>query len=236
MTIDENTLAAYDAFAATVQKWSERPDRVHLEWPATRSLLPSVEGKRVLDAGCGVGDYSEWLIERGADVVAVDVAEETVERTRERLPDDAATVHRADLTEPLDYLDDESVDLVLSQLVLEHVRDWEPVFAEFYRVLRPGGAFVFSTGHPVSNWVNVDEAENFFETEVFVQQTDDLELTSYRRPLAAHVNPLADAGFVIERLLEPKPAPPFEDHDPERYEELTTVPRWEVIRARKPER
>src|SRR5262249_1986577 len=53
--------------------------------PAVLSLLPPVEGKRVLDAACGPGVYAEWLADRGAEVVGVDVCPRMVELARLRL-------------------------------------------------------------------------------------------------------------------------------------------------------
>jgi ubiquinone/menaquinone biosynthesis C-methylase UbiE len=51
------TLAA--AYAAVIDT---KPHNAYYERPATLSLMPEVKGKRVLDAGCGTGVYSEWLI------------------------------------------------------------------------------------------------------------------------------------------------------------------------------
>ncbi|QLH82886.1 class I SAM-dependent methyltransferase [Halosimplex pelagicum] len=232
MPIDEATRDAYETMAAENDDWSDEPLRRNLEWPATRSLLPDLDGLRVLEAGCGAGDYTEYFLEQGGEVVAVDATEAAVERVRERYADDLVTVRHADLTEPLDFLADESVDLVVSQLVLEHIADWRPVFEEFARVLRPDGRFVFSTGNPVSGWVTPDEAESYFQTEGLTQDWGEMQPRNYRRPLAEHLNPLADAGFAIERFLEPTPDPAFREVDPEKYERLTTVPRWECVRAR----
>ncbi|WP_254864157.1 class I SAM-dependent methyltransferase [Halovivax gelatinilyticus] len=232
MPIDESTREAYAHMAAENDDWSDDPHRRHVEWPATRSLLPDLDGLRVLEAGCGAGDYTEFFAEEGAEVVAVDATEAAVERTRERFDDDPVDVHHADLTEPLEFLDDGSVDLVVSQLVLEHISDWLPVFDEFARVLRTDGRFVFSTGNPVSGWVSPEDASDYFETEALTQDWGEMRPRNYRRPLAEHLNPLADAGFAIERFLEPTPDPAYESVDSETYERLTTVPRWECVRAR----
>lgn len=232
MPIDESTRAAYEHMAEENPDWSDEPLRRLLEWPATRSLLPDLDGTRVLEAGCGAGDYTEYYVGEGAEVVAIDATAGAVDRTRDRFDDAPVTVHQADLTDPLSFLDDESVDLVVSQLVLEHIPNWDPVFAEFARVLRPDGRFVFSTGNPVSGWVTPDGAEDYFETEGLTQDWGEMQPRNYRRPLAAHLNPLADAGFAIERFLEPTPDPEYETVNPEKYERLTTVPRWECVRAR----
>lgn len=76
------------------------------------------------------------------------------------------------------------------------------------------------------------DAGDYFETEGLTQDWGEMQPRNYRRPLAEHLNPLADAGFAIERFLEPTPDPAYESVDPEQYEQLTTVPRWECVRAR----
>lgn len=51
-----------DAYAARIDT---KAHNAYYERPATLSLLPAVEGKRVLDAGCGPGVYAEWLVNWG---------------------------------------------------------------------------------------------------------------------------------------------------------------------------
>jgi 2-polyprenyl-3-methyl-5-hydroxy-6-metoxy-1,4-benzoquinol methylase len=59
-------LDAYDALAESYAALVDtKPHNAYYERPATLSLLPDVRGKRVLDAGCGPGVYSEWLASRG---------------------------------------------------------------------------------------------------------------------------------------------------------------------------
>ena len=75
---------AYDilpeAYAAVVDT---KPHNTDYERPATLSLLPDVKGKRVLDAGCGPGVYAEWLVNRGAEVVALDANAKMVKLARQ---------------------------------------------------------------------------------------------------------------------------------------------------------
>jgi SAM-dependent methyltransferase len=90
-----------DSYAENI---AESPTRSLLDWPAVRSLLPAVDGQRVLDAGRGPGTYAGWLAERGADVVGVDVSGRMVEIAREEFGDDAA-FRLADLEEPFEFAD-----------------------------------------------------------------------------------------------------------------------------------
>jgi hypothetical protein len=61
-----------------------------------------------------------------------------------------------------------------------------------------------------------------------------VRVPSYRRPLGAMVNPLVEAGFVLERILEPVPTEQFRDREPEAYKALTRRPGFMCVRALKP--
>jgi len=207
------------------------------ERPATLSLLPPVDGMRVLDAGCGPGIYAEWLAEHGAQVTAFDVSPKMVAFARERLAG-RGTVVQADFGRPVDFAATGGFDLVLSALALDHVRDWEAIFAEFFRVLCPGGLFVFSAGHPFDEFYDHHKMGNYFEIErvEYTWQAGGApaSMPYYRRPLAAMLDPLLEAGFVLERLLEPRPVEAFKEQEPEDYEKLMRQPGFVCFRARKP--
>jgi SAM-dependent methyltransferase len=230
-------LDAYEALAeAYAAHISTKPHNAYYERPATLSLMPEVKWLRVLDAGCGPGIYSEWLAEHGAEVVAVDASPKMVELARRRLGKEA-DVRPADLSKPLAFLVDSSFDVVLSPLVLEYIEDWGVTLAEFHRVLRPAGHFIFSVTHPFFDFTYF-KSSNYFETELVGSEWRGFEpvrvyMPSFRRSLGATLNPLVEAGFHIERILEPKPTPEFKEADPKHYEELSRQPCFLCIRARK---
>jgi 2-polyprenyl-3-methyl-5-hydroxy-6-metoxy-1,4-benzoquinol methylase len=86
MTDKPISLDAYEALAeAYAAVIDTKPHNAYYERPATLSLLPEVKGKRVLDAGCGPGVYSEWLIQRGAEAVAIDASAKMVQLAKQRL-------------------------------------------------------------------------------------------------------------------------------------------------------
>lgn len=230
---------ALEAFEKLAEPFAARadtkPHNAYYERPATLSLVPDVNGKRVLDAGCGPGFYTAWLLEHGAEVVALDVSPKMVALARARVGSRAEIV-QADLGQALDFLAPASFDLVLSALTLDYVRDWDAVFREFSRVLRSPGHLVFSVGHPFADF-QLRPAGNYFQTE-FVEFEwtgfgTRVTVPTYRRPLQALMVPLLAAGFALERLLEPTPVPEFEQSDPRHYEELSRQPGFLCIRAAK---
>src|SRR5436190_6144262 len=102
-----------------------------------------VSGKRVLDAGCGVGYGSSMLAEAGsAEVVGVDVAEAVLEVARMRMP--ANVELRTGDVRKLAF-DDASFDVVVCFEVIEHIDRRDAMLGELRRVLAPGGVLLVSS-------------------------------------------------------------------------------------------
>jgi arsenite methyltransferase len=99
-------------------------------------------GETVLDVGCGNGLIAFGALERGANVVFADISRPLLDDCRE-LAADAGIADRCRFVEAtateLDEIEDESIDVVTTRSVLIYVKDKERAFAEFHRVLRPGG-------------------------------------------------------------------------------------------------
>ena len=202
-------------------------------------MIPDVNGARVLDAGCGSGFYAEQLVKRGARVTAVDASAEMVKHAERRLADlgflntpAGATVRVADLSRPLDFLADHSVDGIVAPLVLHYIRDWQPTLDEFRRVLEPRGWLVLSTHHPTTEATRFNVA-NYFTTEPLQDYWSWVgNVRFFRRPLTAITSALADAGFLIERFIEPLPDEIFRVNKPDTFERLLRYPEFLLIRAR----
>jgi malonyl-CoA O-methyltransferase len=118
-----------------------------LEGPVVRAAVGEVRGLAVLDLGCGTGRHSLWLAAGGAAVTAVDFSEGMLAEARQKPGADAVRFVAHDLHQPLPFAD-AAFDLVVSGLVLEHLRELGGFFAEARRVLKPGGRAVVSAMHP----------------------------------------------------------------------------------------
>jgi len=111
----------------------------------------SLEGKALLDIGCGSGGITLHLVERhgAAHATGFDVEQPVIEAARRR-----AAARR--LSDRADFIQappgalpfaDRSFDVVFSKDALLHVPDKDGLFAEIFRVLKPGGVFA------ASNWM-----------------------------------------------------------------------------------
>lgn len=230
--LTEHTGGSYQgkakAYAGMVDS---RPWNAYYERPAVLSLLPPLAKAKVLDAGCGSGWYAEYLLAQGAKVTAFDFDVDFVALTQSRVGN-CARVLQADLAAPLDFVADGEFDLVVCPLVMHYLKDWQPVFREFYRVLRPEGVLVFSTHHPFMDWTYF-KREDYYAVELLEDEWEIGKMRFYRRPIAAMSEDLEAAGFMIERLLEPQPTKDFQRADPKTYERQMKKPQFLVIRARK---
>jgi malonyl-CoA O-methyltransferase len=139
-------LEAYELWAET---YDDRDGNALLfaEERVLASLLDRslIEGRDVLDAGCGTGRHLKRLQEcHPRSVSATDLSPKMLERAREKISH--ATFHVG----PIEHLpfQDASFDVILCTLVLGHVPHLPTAIAEMSRVLRPGGSIVISDFHP----------------------------------------------------------------------------------------
>jgi len=202
------------------------------ERPSTLALLPPVEGKHVLDAGCGPGVYSQWLVEHGATVTGLDASPTMVALAKERLGA-AAEIRLWNLDEhPLPFAD-RHFDLVLSALSIHYLSDLEGTFREFARILRPAGKVVVSTHHPFVDYNN-HSTGNYHATELVEEEWDTIgrpvKVRFYRRPLSNLFSAFLAAGFHIEELSEGRPSEECRRNHPQVFDKLSRAPGFLFIR------
>ena len=140
-----------DEIAQGYAAWSVTYDQptnplIGLEQPIVRSLIDAIPAGRALDAACGTGRHTEYLCARGFDTVGVDLTPEMLALAREKAP--SARFVAGDLLS-LDF-SDETFDLAICALALEHCSDLLACTKELARVVRSGGAIIVSEFHPMS--------------------------------------------------------------------------------------
>ena len=171
-------------------------------------LIGSVAGKRVLEIGCGGAQCSIAFAKQGAIVTAVDIAASELEYAQELAAQNKVTItfHQLNV-ENLSPNANKSQDIVFSACALPYVDDLLSCFREVQRVLKEKGLFVFSQGHPVFGLVNPETLvleKSYFETgKVVLGEDSDVPFASNYRMVSDIFNLLVDAGFIVERIIEP---------------------------------
>ncbi len=224
--------AQYDSFAAEYEDHAAvAPYNALYDRPATLRLLGDVAGKRMLDAACGPGFYLEELLGRGADGAGCDASPAMIELATARTGGRAdLRVHALD--DPFTWLDSASLDVVLCALAYHYVTNRVGFLREAYRMLRPDGVLVLSTPHPTSDWLRLG-GSYFDVSPVTETRSKGWEITAWRMPLTRLAGEFAEAGFAIERLVEPSPDPAMADAHPDVFDKLSREPAFVAFRLRK---
>ena len=233
--MDEDLWAAYDRMGPSFQQHAaDSAYNAHYDRPAVLAALGSVTGQRVLDAACGPGLYVRELLERGAEVTAFDASRVMVSLARKQTAGQVR-IDLATLDKPLPYRDN-AFDLVVCALAIHYASDRAAAFAEFYRVLRPGGAAVVSTQHPMMDWLRKGGSyfQTVLETDIWRTPSGDEAVRFWREPLSALCTAATDAGFLIEKVIEPVPAATMRERYPEDYQKLSKEPGFLILRLLKP--
>jgi len=201
------------------------------ERPATLSLLPDVNGKTVLDAGCGPGAYTEWLVEKGAKVTAIDYSDEMLTHVRNRVGNNVRVMN-VNMNKEMSFFNDEEFDVIVSSMVLHYIRDWRHVFNEFNRILKAEGELVFSIHHPFMEFALHPEG-SYYDTQLIEDEWPafNVKMKYYRRPLSHVFGILKETDFRFSELLEPKPIEECRELYPDSYETLSTKPWFICFKA-----
>jgi len=179
-------------------------------------LLGDVAGQRILELGCGGGQCSIAFARQGALAAGVDLSDEQIAFARRLAAQHGVSVdfRQGDAADLSGFVN-ASFDIVFSAYALHYVPTIERCLAEAARVLIPGGRLVFSLDHPLREvfWDEEADEDSLLAVRSYWRRGPmDWEWTgcqarmrSFHRTLGDWVDLLRDAGFQVQRILEPEP-------------------------------
>jgi len=163
-------------------EWSEIYDSNEnltsdLDEKVTRETLVNLRFKSVLEIGCGTGKNTVFLVQLGERVHALDFSHGMIEKAKEKVKAKNVYFEMADLTQKWNC-ENAAYDLVVCNLVLEHIRDLTHIFAEAARVLQTGGKFFVNELHPFRQYKGTKarferNQATTVEVEAFVHHISD---------------------------------------------------------------
>lgn len=184
---------AYDRWSASYD--SDANATRDLDADVLRNAPLRVQDRRVLELGCGTGKNTEWLAREAHSVTALDFSPGMLARARERVMTPNVRFLEHDIRERLP-VDSGSVDVVVGNLVLEHVDQLAPVFAEVARVLVPRGQMFFCELHP---YRQLRGGQAHFADP---SSGETIAVTAFRHTMSEFVNAAIAAGFALDELGE----------------------------------
>jgi len=232
-------------------------NRQHIIDPTIFKILGQVKGKRILDAGCGNGYLCRLLSKKGAEIVGVDVSKRSIEIAEEIEKKEPMNMpYQIGSICDLRMFEDDTFDLIVSNIVLDDLQDIDKAIRELHRVLKPDGKLVFSILHPcfssphVHGWVRkpIDSqrkedrlywmVDRYFDRSIEEWTYFDFPpVYSFHRPLSDYMKTLIKSGFTITDFEEPVPTEKaIEEHYREFGNEHDRVPWFLIIGATKQRR
>jgi SAM-dependent methyltransferase len=232
--IPQQAEEAYDKLAGWYSARKRGSYEFRIQLPAILDLLGDLRGKSLIDVGCGPGAYSIEFAGRGADVLGVDISRKMLEKAKSNAKTTNTTValQKADL-HSLPYADG-SFDVAVLILTILNSR----IVEETARVLKPGGLLLFSDTHPIieskGRWERDDIGAGRIVEDYFLEDKREwrikpgsrgtITLKYHARTIERCVNLIADAGFKILRIAEPKPGEDVRKNDQVHYDRCSRVP------------
>lgn len=185
-----------------------------VEIPIILSLLPDINGKDILDLGCGYGKISKFFIENGAkSVVALDISQNMIDLANKQNADKNIEYFVMAM-EDIDKIE-KKFDVVYSSLAFHYVKDFDRLLKNIYSLLKPNGILLFSQESPLNTAIiEKGNMENRIEIEgkryylisdynnegLRSFKWKDTEVFKYHRTYASIVNSLVDNNFKILRM------------------------------------
>lgn len=186
------------------------------EWTQLRQLFPPLEGKAMLDLGCGYGWHCRFAAEQGAArVLGIDLSGRMLEEAWKR--GGAGITYRLCAIEDYEYPEN-AWDIVLSNLALHYVEDLDAVFRKVRRTLKPGGTFLLNIEHPTftagvgQDWIySSDGTPRYWPVDDYFipgEQTTRFlgcEVKKYHHTLTQILMGLLGSGFALQAVVEAEP-------------------------------
>lgn len=192
--------------------------RMYYMLPYTLEKLGDVNGKYILDLGCGEGGYSRALAHKGAIVTAADCSEVFIEYAENKAEEEGLTIdHRVLNANTLNDINDNYYDIVLCSMMLMDVEDLDGTLKEIHRVLKQNGKVFISILHPCfkgkeTKWMlnnkNIEVlVSDYHNPEEWIGEIKGLNAPIlYRhRTLSDYIKAFVRNNFKITDMNEPIP-------------------------------
>jgi len=186
-----NIQKAYNEWSASYD--SDENLTRDLDQQVTRDVLANLHFNSILEVGCGTGKNTAFLVQIGTSVHSLDFSQGMIEKAKEKVPATNVRFSIADITKKWPCNDGE-FDLIVCNLVLEHVEDLSFIFSEAARVLQHQGRFFVNELHPFKQYEG--------KKARFYRQDETIEVEAFVHHISDFTNTASNSGLMLLKLRE----------------------------------
>lgn len=151
----------FNKFFNDYDDWYQTPVGQFVDQAETQTLVKLLQPKaqqKILDVGCGTGNFTIKLAQQGCQVTGVDIAPNMLQQARQKLQQQQLTAQLKIMNvEKLSFLDN-SFNAAFSMAAFEFINDIQSAYQEMWRVVQPGGHIVIGTIQKNGSWANFYES------------------------------------------------------------------------------
>lgn len=224
-----------------------------VEKPTMFRLLPDLNGKKVLDLGCGAGGHLLHYLDLGAEkVVGLDLSQNMLNQAASDfaefgIPPEKYCFYCLPM-EQADTIAETDFDVITSSFAFHYVADFSSLLAKISAKLTACGTLIFSQEHPITTcyrggdrWEKDEKKQQIAYRLNFYREEGERERNWFQQSFKTHhrttatiLNDLIKAGFDILQVEEPMLAEQTEWH--EEFKDLRHRPPLLFVKARKKDR
>lgn len=218
-----------------------------IETPILLAMLPDLQGKTILDIGCGMGQHAKQYSDMGAkSVLGIDISEKMLEYARKYNSSDNITYRQMAFEDICEF--SEQFDLVTSSLAFDYADRFDELMRHVYSVMKDDSLFVFSMSHPMATaydgqyprYTRNESGERLYANinnylvegqRKIAWVVDNYEL--YHRTFSSILNCIIKAGFLIEECQESYASDELRKQYPDMFGGTIHRPDFVFFRCRK---
>lgn len=179
------------------------------------NTVGNVKDIRVLDLGCGIGEFTKYFSDNGAEkVVGIDISDRVLQYAKENNNSKNIEYIKMDICE-LDAINDK-FDLIFSDMVFNYIENYDKLLNDISKILNSNGILVFSQVHPIStasigesNWSKDENDKLKFQLDNYSNVSPRKRnyfsgtFDFYHRRFEEIINIAIKNNFKVEKLIEP---------------------------------
>ena len=170
-------------------------------------LLGNLRGKKVIEIGCGGSQCAIAMAKKGANVTGVDQSQEQLKFAKNLAQKNKVKIKFIQGSfQNLRKLKSNNYDIAFSAFAFQYSPELLSLFKQVRRILKKGGIFVFSLDHPFFKIINpktLKAQQSYFKTGRYTEKNKGINFVAYHHTISELFNPLVEAGFIVEKIIEP---------------------------------